>query len=100
MQCGGFPAVSTMEQSECGPITGHTQRLSWDDIAWLNAECKRAGDLALVVKGIMTAEDTAIAAGIGVDGVVSCSLHQIVRTQSYHVLLMQGFLTCVGAISP
>ena len=30
---------------------------------------------------------------------VSCSLQQIVRTQSYRVLLMQGFLTCTRPFS-
>lgn len=36
----------------------------------MKAEARAAGDLALVVKGIMTAEDVAIAAGVGVDGVI------------------------------
>ena len=33
-QCGGFPEVRTLEQTDVGPVIGHTQRLDWDDIAW------------------------------------------------------------------
>ena len=36
----------------------------------MKAEARAAGDLALVIKGIMTPEDTAIAADLGVDGVM------------------------------
>ena len=69
-ECGGFPEVRTLEEAKVGPLTGHTQRLSWDDIAWVKAECRAAGNMAVLVKGIMTAEDTALAAACEVDGVI------------------------------
>jgi isopentenyl diphosphate isomerase/L-lactate dehydrogenase-like FMN-dependent dehydrogenase len=41
--------------------------LSWDDIAWVRG-C--APDLPLLLKGILTAEDAALAVDAGVDGIV------------------------------
>lgn len=69
-QCGGFPEVRTFEKADVGSTNGHTQRMNWEDILWMKQECRTAGDMAIVVKGIMTAEDTDIAASLGIDGVV------------------------------
>lgn len=44
------------------------QNVSWDDVRWLKE--KGCGSLPLVVKGIMTAEDTLLAIAAGVDGVM------------------------------
>ena len=41
--------------------------LTWDDIAWVR---ERTGDLPLLVKGILTAEDAELAVEAGVDGIV------------------------------
>jgi 4-hydroxymandelate oxidase len=55
------------------PIGGPSSRLpydallSWDDIAWVR---ERTPGLPLVLKGIMTAEDAALAVTAGVDGIV------------------------------
>ncbi|KAH7313918.1 cytochrome b2 [Stachybotrys elegans] len=41
--------------------------LNWDDIAWLREVC---GDMAIVLKGVQTAEDVMMAAEYGVEGVM------------------------------
>jgi 4-hydroxymandelate oxidase len=41
--------------------------LSWDDVAWVRG---RAPELPLLLKGILTAEDAALAVDAGVDGIV------------------------------
>ena len=46
-----------------------TAGLTWSDIEWMKSECSKYG-MALLVKGIMTAEDTARACQAGVDGVI------------------------------
>jgi 4-hydroxymandelate oxidase len=40
--------------------------VTWEDLGWLRSLC----DLPIVLKGIVTAEDAALAAGAGVDGIV------------------------------
>jgi 4-hydroxymandelate oxidase len=40
--------------------------VTWDDVAWLRSLC----DLPIVLKGILTAEDAALAAEAGADGIV------------------------------
>ena len=40
---------------------------TWDDIAWLKAHC---GEMPLVVKGVLTADDAAAAVAAGADGVM------------------------------
>jgi len=44
------------------------QNLSWDDVTWLKREA--CGNLPLIVKGIMTAEDALCAVNAGADGVM------------------------------
>lgn len=50
-------------------MLGHTARITWDDVKWMTSTCHALG-LSLVVKGVMVAEDAAIAAQIGVDAVI------------------------------
>ena len=69
-QCGGFPEVRTFEEAGVGSTAGHTQRMTWEDILWMKQECRKAGDMAIIVKGVMSPEDTDIAASLGIDGVV------------------------------
>ena len=39
-------------------MIGHTAGLTWADIEWMKHECGKHG-MALMIKGVMTAEDTA-----------------------------------------
>ena len=43
--------------------------MTWDDIIWMKKECQKY-DLALILKGIMTEEDTRIACEVGVDAII------------------------------
>lgn len=50
-------------------MLGHTARILWDDVRWMKDVAHAAG-IALIVKGVMTAEDTSRAAAMGVDAVI------------------------------
>ncbi|XP_035690411.1 hydroxyacid oxidase 1-like [Branchiostoma floridae] len=45
---------------------GHDPALSWKDVAWLRSICS----LPIILKGILTAEDTRLAVQHGVDGIL------------------------------
>lgn len=62
---GNFARYATGD--DIGAVTAglHTSQLTWADIAWL----RERSSLPLVLKGILTAEDTAIAVDHGVDAV-------------------------------
>ncbi len=45
----------------------HDQSLTWDDLEWMR---EAAGDVPLVVKGILTAEDAVLAVEHGVEGIM------------------------------
>lgn len=46
------------------------QDVTWDDVAWLKNEATGPAGIPLVVKGIMTGEDAALAVEAGADGVM------------------------------
>jgi L-lactate dehydrogenase (cytochrome) len=70
-QCGGLPEPRALEGAAVRKASGHTAALSWEDVRWMVRLVREEGlDMGVVLKGIMTAEDTALAAGAGVDGVV------------------------------
>jgi L-lactate dehydrogenase (cytochrome) len=67
---GGMPTPRSFDLAPFdGQGSGNTASLSWTDVAWLRIETRSRG-LCLVLKGVMTGEDTALAAAAGVDGVV------------------------------
>jgi 4-hydroxymandelate oxidase len=71
-QVGGFPTPCALKQAtNLPPVAelGHTAKMGWDDIRWMKRECEER-QLALILKGIMTAEDALIAAKAGVDAIV------------------------------
>ena len=43
------------------------QNPTWEDVRWLKKSC---GDLPLIIKGVMTAEDAELAVEAGADGVM------------------------------
>src|SRR5438270_168903 len=47
-------------------LSEHDRSLTWDDLAWIRS----LAPLPLVLKGIVTAEDTRLAVEAGVDGIV------------------------------
>jgi isopentenyl diphosphate isomerase/L-lactate dehydrogenase-like FMN-dependent dehydrogenase len=98
-QCGGLPEPRALEEADwIRRASGHTAALTWEDVRWVvdidltpkhraNTVCciyaqtpfvrwvvetVRSEHLGMgvVLKGVMTAEDTAMAAGVGVDGVL------------------------------
>jgi L-lactate dehydrogenase (cytochrome) len=70
----GMPHFENMEATRGAPLISRTatrsfgrrDALDWDDIAWIRDRWKGV----LILKGILTAEDTALARGLGIDGVV------------------------------
>ena len=69
-QCGGMPTASAFELApHIGQASGHTAALDWADVAWLREETRAKG-MCLLIKGVMTGEDTALAASAGLDGVI------------------------------
>ena len=68
-EVGGFPKPCAFADAEVGRTTGHSAAVTWGDIAWLRAETRAVG-MSLVLKGILTAEDTECAAAAGVDAVL------------------------------
>ena len=68
-QCGGSAATRTLDAAELGPLTGASDALTWDDVTWMAAQAKQLG-VALIVKGIMTGEDTALAAAAGCEAII------------------------------
>ena len=68
-EVGGFPSIHSLDEVDVGENLpgGHCGALTWDDIAWMAA----LTPMKMIVKGIMTGEDAAIAATTaGVDGIV------------------------------
>lgn len=71
-EVGGFPAPNCLPKDGVLPYVaaeGHSSSMTWDDIRWMKSECDKH-QMALVIKGVMTAEDTRAAAQIGVDAVM------------------------------
>jgi isopentenyl diphosphate isomerase/L-lactate dehydrogenase-like FMN-dependent dehydrogenase len=71
-QVGGFPTPCALEEAtNLPPVAelGHTAKMDWDDIRWMKRECQER-QLALILKGIMTAEDARLAAKAGVDAII------------------------------
>lgn len=68
-QCGGLPAPRSLEGLNIRAASGHTAALTWADVRRVRAEAHRHG-MALVLKGIMTGEDTLLAVAAGVDAVL------------------------------
>jgi L-lactate dehydrogenase (cytochrome) len=70
----GMPHIENMDATRGPPILsagadrdwGKRDALSWDDVAWIRERWKGR----LLIKGVLTAEDTRIARQIGLDGVV------------------------------
>eukprot|EP00038_Savillea_parva_P001356 m.103399 g.103399 ORF g.103399 m.103399 type:complete len:324 (-) comp10477_c0_seq2:470-1441(-) len=68
-ECGGFPETRAFKNANVGRMLGHTARITWDDVRWMKDKTHAHG-LALIVKGIMTGEDAALAAAAGADGIM------------------------------
>lgn len=64
-QVGGFPPVRSLEGAGVSRHPGMATAMGWEDVAWLRSAC----GMKIVVKGVMTAEDAAIAAECA-DGIV------------------------------
>lgn len=70
-ECGGFAPPRALEAAGVGEHAGHTATLCWDDILWIKGVIRTQlrSDMALVLKGVMTAEDVRRAVAVGVDAV-------------------------------
>ena len=71
-QVGGFPTPCALAKAaNLPPVAevGHSAKMGWDDIRWMKKECQKC-QLALILKGIMSAEDAILAAETGVDAIV------------------------------
>jgi isopentenyl diphosphate isomerase/L-lactate dehydrogenase-like FMN-dependent dehydrogenase len=66
-QIGAFPVNRTLEGAGLPPHPGVARRMDWEDVRWLKS-C--AGDMKLVLKGVLTAEDASLAAEAGCDAIV------------------------------
>ncbi|MGH2752121.1 MAG: alpha-hydroxy acid oxidase [Actinomycetota bacterium] len=76
-----FPNTATDEEFNDYLIGLHDQTMTWDDLSWIR---EAAGDVPLLVKGILTKEDAELASEHGVEGIV-VSNHggrQLDRTQA------------------
>jgi (S)-2-hydroxy-acid oxidase len=84
-EVGGFPEPCVLERHPLEddptsilsqvefpsvPELGHSSSMTWDDIHWMKEECQKHGNLALILKGIMSHEDTTLAVQAGVDAIV------------------------------
>ena len=72
-QVGGFPNPCALSDDSANlpdmSMTRFTSSMTWEDIRWMKRKCRQF-ELALILKGIMTKEDTKLAVEAGVDAVI------------------------------
>lgn len=71
-QVGGFPEPCALPRNGILPPVkeqGHSSSMTWEDIHWMRGQCQEH-NLALILKGIMTGEDTSRAVQAGVDAII------------------------------
>ena len=65
-QIGSFPAVRTLEGAGVDRHPGMATRMTWEDVGWIASSTS----MKVVVKGVLTAEDAALAADHGAAAIV------------------------------
>lgn len=68
-ECGGFAQPRALDGADLVPHAGHASSLTWPDMEWLGTVVHSHG-MKIFVKGVMHAEDAAMAARCGMDGIV------------------------------